>query len=478
MAKPISFAISLDEAEQKAFQEHNLYATAWKPVSRAVGKLVVVYFKSQKALVAVGRLVGYTFYSSDGTVDTVGSGSDRAPTYVNGQPQAVWNITDVVYLGQPIPHHGGLGLWKLKPPYTEQIETYLEAPVSETNGASNGAGGEEQSSIPWKRKTFFPHDVCGVRDCMQPAGGYMTSVRKKRLWWGPICAKCAVEHTTHQPQSLQSIAVQRKGVEDLASVLDVPVEEVQKRLELAGISATGQPLGVVERAVSDVQQAVSDTTHTSAAALEPQVEIVPPDDPGLERAQAVAIIPKAELAAALKGGEELFSKLQHFQVKDQAGMDFAGHLTRTVKAEYTTFENLRKELVEPINEAHKTVQDAFRPILKLLEKTEAHLKRCMLEGQMRLNAAQDAALQQVQQAYQQGDAHTAALATQHAQAAAVDAPQGVSFRTIIDFVVSDINLVPREFFVLNDAAVKHALAAGLTIPGIQRVDKQIAAVRA
>lgn len=323
---------------------------------------------------------------------------------------------------------------------------------------------DTESAIPWKRKTYFPEDVCGVKDCQETATGYMTAIRKKRLWWGPVCEACAVKYTTHKPYDLQSLAVQRKGVEDLASILDIPVEEAARRLREAKIDDKGRPLQVVERAVEEIRERTS--------------EIVQTDDPSIERAQAAAVIPRSTLEKALREGELLLQKLGTFEVHNQQAMDLLGNIVRTVKAQHTTLENQRKELVAPFNDGKKAVQDAFNPPLKLLDRIEARLKLLILEGQRRMQEAQDAALLAAQTAYQQGDTRGAALATQQVQATAVSMPQGVSTRMIIDFEVVDITQIPRQFFVLDEAAIKHALAAGLDIPGVRRIDRQIASVRA
>jgi hypothetical protein len=466
-----------------------LLGEAYAPSKRAVDTRIVV--NCNKQLVGSVRLKGYVSFTSSGKANAVGLSDDdielvrASPFYMKAK--FVWVLDLPQRYQRPFEHPGGLGLWKMAKTYegdVQALEASLElpSPPPVEESAFDPAEGvdlaaqeileerglmettEEQTLIPWKRKVFFPGDVCGVKDCSRPAEGYMTSTRKKKLWWGPICRDCSIGYTTHEPYSLASVAQQRKGLEDLAAALDSPVDNVAGLLEEHGLDEFGKPLHRPQNGVNGVARPAP-------------ADIVPPDDPALERATAVAVIPKQELAEVQAELVALRPRLDSFLIVDQAGMDLAANLTKMIKARWEALEARRKEAARPLDDAKKTVQAAFKPVLTELAELEQLLKQRMLEGQHRMNALQDAALAQAQQAYQQGDLNRAALATQHAQASGVDLSSGVSVRQILDFEVVDLNLVPREFFVLDGARVLHALRAGLEVPGIRRVLRESVAVR-
>jgi len=53
-----------------------------------------------------------------------------------------------------------------------------------------------------------------------------------------------------------------------------------------------------------------------------------------------------------------------------------------------------------------------------------------------------------------------------------------SLRPVVDFEIEDAALIPREFLVVNEAAVRAAVRAGTPIPGVRRIERPVVAVRA
>jgi hypothetical protein len=410
----------------------------------------------------------------------------------------------------------------------EEIDAALDAETFEPEGFFDPVTGEvyeplpsdkqvaEEKAvldIPWKNKKQFHGEACAVQSCSAPADGFMSAIFPKiGLRYRPICLKCSIKFSTHKPTPLQELARQRQGLADLAQILDSTPELVWSLLDEAGLTERGErrvPPGTAPlelsanpspRGLDDTPSArAPDDTVRCADCGEPQFQtpsgitcsnghggavsvirdaaLVDSRGAKVQEASIAVVIPREKIETIKAEAEEALRQLQPFVIRDQKGMDLANTITQTVKAQYNELETLRKKTVKPINDAKKSAQDAFNPALNALAAIEELLKTRIAEAYRRIQAEQDAALQKVQVAYQQGDVQTAALATRQAQAAEIALPSGTSIRDIYDYVVEDINLVPREFLTIHDAAVRAALKAGLQIPGIRRTSHDSVTVR-
>jgi hypothetical protein len=391
-----------------------------------------------------------------------------------------WVVKDPLVFETPLPHVGGLSLWKVREPLLGQLRSGAfkqEVPFGYTPTYAEGVvsieSGVEKMEISWKNKKVYPLDTCTVLECVSPADGFMSTITPKGLRFRAICLKCSLKYTTHKPISAQELAQQRTGVEDLALVLDSTPERVRELLDEERLSDRGERILVPGEAPLELVSSPRGVSDDGASTA-----VVPKNDPDVAQAKPVAVIPRERLIEAEQEAQTALAALQNFHIRDQAGMDLAANIVKTTKLRWEEIEDLRKTAKKPLDAAVKEVQNAFKPALEALSAIETLLKARMLEGQRRIHAAQDEALRVALSAFQQGDAHTAALATQQAQAASVSLPQGISVRPQIRFTVTNINIVPREFFVLSESLVLHALAAGLTIPGIEKVIEESVAVRA
>lgn len=127
----------------------------------------------------------------------------------------------------------------------------------------------------------------------------------------------------------------------------------------------------------------------------------------------------------------------------------------------TVFQAARaeKERREREEAAHKAAQEAAAAAAKV--ETEADLDRAI--------AKEEQAAATVKAA----QATTADLSRSRGQFGSV-----ASLRTTMEFTVEDVNSVPREFLMVNDAAIRAAIKAGRReIPGIKIFQKQQTVVR-
>lgn len=335
---------------------------------------------------------------------------------------------------------------------------------------------ESKDRFPWKRKKQHDPRECSIRECSNPAAGFVCSKRKGKTWWGPICAACCEKHSPHEtPQSLEQVAMFRSGAKDVAKGLDLPVELVLELFKREGLDEKGRrPAGEARTGSST---AAAPQPETASAGANPATEVVAADDPRVEQATAVVAIPVEYLEQVGDGITAFEKEAKVFQIRDPSGLEVAKSLAQIAKAQNTELEDLRKTTVKPFDDAKKKVQEAFTPLIKRLGVLESSFKLAIMEAHARFQEQQDQALQEVHRAHQAGDGAGAALAVQQVQQLETQLPQGMSIRRDISFEVDNLEQVPREYFVLNDRMVIDALRAGTRIPGIRLVYKEVPVIR-
>lgn len=244
-----------------------------------------------------------------------------------------------------------------------------------------------------------------------------------------------------------------------------------------------------------------------------------------------ALIQEADKAIALHGSFAIATADQY--------QDAAAKL-QIVKGFAKKWEAMRKELKEPILEAGKRIDELFKPAQTRLTQAETIIKKAVVDYNNELERkrqeeqrkaeeaarkererieaearkAQEAARQKAEQlakeaakAAAKGDAEAAAKAQQKAakvmeraeeknealamkasavQVAQVAAPappkvKGLSMRTMWSARIVNVDLVPREYLIVNEAAlnkVAEATKGAIKIPGVEFESRQIAAAGA
>lgn len=414
-------------------------------------------------------------------------------TWLADGTKCFW-VFDQPEVFKPIPCVGSLQIWKIpkdvlsevqaRSQYKGGMEVISETEVTELEE-------DFMPEIKWKKR-IDPH-YCAVQGCGRSVHGFKATGDR----YYPVCKPDG------EGEKLTSLAtvLERAGhsVDGVVALLQLTQAEAKKLLEMAQRNGVGPAAGNVVATPGTLTDAPGNFTPsgstgstlvveggTAGPAVTPPPapganvspsELVPADDPSLERATAVAIIPAAELKALHAEAMAAWEQVEGFFVVNQQGMDLAKHVATQARAQRKALDERRKQIVVPLNMAKDKVQDAFNPVLKLLDQIVDHLKARMVEGVKAIEGVQDIALANTEAAFRAGDAEGAALAAQMAQGSTVDLPAGMHTRTVVEYEVYDLNQVPREFFELSDQKVKHALKAGLIIPGIRAVEKQSAVLR-
>jgi hypothetical protein len=153
--------------------------------------------------------------------------------------------------------------------------------------------------------------------------------------------------------------------------------------------------------------------------------------------------------------------------------------------EYQTAYDLKKK---PVRELLNTLQLEFngkvKPLLEAKDKLKAALTRYQIEREEKARLAQQKAIEQhekrVERAIEKGkDPEAVAPPKQVAipsSTVATEAGQ-VAFRTIKKYRIVNPDLVPNEYWMLDEAKIGKVIRAGGVIPGVESYDEKTLASR-
>jgi len=189
--------------------------------------------------------------------------------------------------------------------------------------------------------------------------------------------------------------------------------------------------------------------------------------------------------------DEMLLMAQAAILRGQPELEAAAEHLRGVKGYYKRVEDLRKDLVTPLNNTVKKINDLFRPALDLATKVENvwkrkigeyHTEENRIRAQAEAKLRQDAAAREIKLQEQatklreKGKDARAAVKEEEAAniptpvVAEPEKPKGISYRDTWEFEVVDEDAVPREYLFLDHkkiGAVVRATKGTLEIPGIR-----------
>ena len=160
------------------------------------------------------------------------------------------------------------------------------------------------------------------------------------------------------------------------------------------------------------------------------------------------------------------------KVENDETLNTANTMLSQLKSMTTKWEDQRKSITRPMDEAKKRILALFRPADEQLEAMTLELKTKVIAYHREAEAKQAAERRKlVEQAEQQaaaGDTEAAAASA----LAAVDASTPVlrtavndvgstQLKSVWTFEVTDVSLVPREYLVVDEKRIRAAVSSGV-----------------
>lgn len=185
-----------------------------------------------------------------------------------------------------------------------------------------------------------------------------------------------------------------------------------------------------------------------------------------------------ELTQAATEAGEILDLVRRFEITDQPAMDLANEALSDVKAKLRWLEKKRKAATGPMLEALEEVRSWFRPAETYYKEAESLWKSKMSAFRLVQETAQRKALEAVQTAHQAGDVGEVARAMTRAVQADVVLPPNVSIRKRWCCTVTDIGLLPDEYWIKLPDLDKIQAAVDISdgkieIPGVRVERKDI-----
>lgn len=212
-------------------------------------------------------------------------------------------------------------------------------------------------------------------------------------------------------------------------------------------------------------------------------------------------IPKEKEAELINSELSILDQKFNLTIKNYEDFSSAASDLKAIKQRIDVLEDKRKELLSPIEDARKKINNFFSgPILKL-KKLETSIKQKMLEftaEKERERKEQEQKLIELQEKEkhkllkkaelmeQKGNFEKAEYLKNSANFVSAvvvpkqPIPQGIGFRKDWDISIVDEKVVPREYLTVDEKKIKAVVRATdgkITIPGVVITQKQIVAVK-
>jgi division protein CdvB (Snf7/Vps24/ESCRT-III family) len=174
-----------------------------------------------------------------------------------------------------------------------------------------------------------------------------------------------------------------------------------------------------------------------------------------------------EIALAAQEHNLVAREVDQMVVQGQEGLNKAGEALLDVKKELRKYQDRLEQITAPLKEALKSAQDLFKPVIHPLEMAERILKEKISKATQEIAFENMRALQAAQQAMIAGDVKGAAMAA--SSVSNTTQVEGVRTQEILNYRVVDARIIPREFLVVDDKAVKAFIKkhkGEVQIPGI------------
>jgi predicted lipoprotein len=235
------------------------------------------------------------------------------------------------------------------------------------------------------------------------------------------------------------------------------------------------------------------------AALQPAPVPAPlkgPDDGFKDLYQAITLTQdftfhiaqwKGDLALIDAAIDDMLEVAEVLEIANANGYAQAVTLISSAKKIAKRIDSSKKPILEVPKAIVATVNNFARVYTDRLAAVEKTLKAKMLayqqeqarrraEAEAKAQAQADALMQQAREQGMEGVAVIAPVTP--APATTVRTEAGSAYvRKEVDFEVEDLEKVPREYLMLDEKKVRAAVKAGVTIPGIKTITKDVLVTR-
>ena len=203
------------------------------------------------------------------------------------------------------------------------------------------------------------------------------------------------------------------------------------------------------------------------------------------------------VAALAPERESLLARVSNLRILDQNGYTEAAGWLKSIKGFLKSIEDARTRITKPINDSLREVNAQAKEAAAPFLESEAKIKRAMIaysdeqdrlqrEEQRRLNEAAEKERLRLQEiadrAAAKGQTNKAEQFEERAQAVTAPVVQtqapkvaGVSIPKVWTFEITDEDVIPREYLVVDESRIRRvvtALKGDTKIPGVRVLEQK------
>lgn len=175
---------------------------------------------------------------------------------------------------------------------------------------------------------------------------------------------------------------------------------------------------------------------------------------------------KQEIETEKNDISEALEEAEKLEIETQEDVDFVQAELINIKQQWQQWEEKRKGITKPMNDALREVRALFKPVQDGLKSLESVLKRKLLQAKEREAAEQARLLAAASQAEKPEEVKAALI---RASETRVEMP-GASVIETWRWEVVDANAIPREYLIPDEKkinAVVRAAKENTNIPGVR-----------
>lgn len=169
------------------------------------------------------------------------------------------------------------------------------------------------------------------------------------------------------------------------------------------------------------------------------------------------------MQALEKEAAPLKKKVSNLVISDRESFEQAGSLLKVLKEKAAMAKEQESKIVDPLKQSIKAAQEHFKPFYKAVEQIEVDTKLKMSAFLEKQKAAQ----RKLDSALENGEIKKISTYTKKLADVAIQSTESVSVRKIKKLAILNANLIPREFLVPDEGAIKMALLSGKKVPGCE-----------
>lgn len=164
--------------------------------------------------------------------------------------------------------------------------------------------------------------------------------------------------------------------------------------------------------------------------------------------------------------------ITNFKIKSKKDLEIGKQYLNDIKFEETKVKEFEARFIKPLRDHIKTLNDPVLIFKKKIKECETHIKSELLSYSQKQAEKIENKKQQIEQKVDTGELDFSKGAEKIAkQDEKLDL--GIKTRKVVSLKITDANLIPREYLIPDERAIKEALQSGKSIPGCELEENKI-----